>query len=344
MGIHGWKTISSAVVLGFALIACQKGFSTLDAGDGNNSSQGPGPTIPTPTTLPPANPTFCSYLNFDNVVWNSAFSPWERRSFAISLSLSGSFEGPNGWQNLTNNFDDMGMSAGLLNQTLGTGSLQPLLSKMKSQDLSVFTSNFAQARAESVLGMVTAWERANGISVFEEDISEVTSSRLDRDFVSTLAGESASVTWAKNTLYQSNGKFKPEWATEWTKFLGNPKYVTLQIDAAERIHQKALGYVERIRLEDLRTYLFMFDIVVQNGGLNETEFQEVDQMEAEGRIQTGTEKLMALLQIRLRRVRPQYVEDVRKRKTAIINGTGVVHGSNRNFPREFCFAQTDQIL
>lgn len=312
-------------------------------------NQGEIPETPT-TTLPgaasttttlPATVRFCSYLSFADVNWNSDFTAQERRSFAISLSVSGSFEGSHGWKNLTNNFDGQGLSAGLLNQTLGTGSLQPLFSRLKTSSRETYFDHLAQSRADSLLGMVSAWERANGgprSMASTEDFMAITSSKLDMDYISPMAGENSSVTWAKANLYKSNGSFKPEWSAELKNLLGDPNYVTFQIQAAEKIHEKALLYVQRVKVYDLRAYLFMFDIVVQNGGILESEFAQVD------RVVDPTQRLLQLLEIRVKRSNAQWREDVRKRKKAIILGAGTVHGAARNFPREFCFEQSDKIL
>ena len=52
------------------------------------------------------------------------------------------------------------------------------------------------------------------------------------------------------------------------------------------------------------------------------------------RIKAKLEKLLAL---RLRHVKPQYVEDVRSRKQTIIDGTGLVHEVMRFLEKEYCY-------
>lgn len=347
------KSLILLLVVAFtAQLGCsgQIGSNTLqsipvdEGGQGNDGNEGSSPTTtqpaPVTTTQPLPSVTFCSYLSFNDVGWNSDFTQTEKRSFAISLSLSGSFEGSNGWKNLTNNFDGQGMSAGLLNQTLGTGSLQPLFSKLKTASRETYFDHLAQSRADSLISMVSDWEKVNGgprlASI--DHFMKITSSKLDSDYIQPKAGENNSVKWAKNNLYQSNGSFKPEWSKELKNLLSDPAYVTYQIEAAEEIHEKALLYVQRVKVYDLRAYLFMFDIVVQNGGIDEKEFKQVDG------IANPTEKLLQLLEIRLKRTKAQWREDVRSRKKAIILGTGTVHGAARNFPKEFCFEQSDKIL
>ena len=49
------------------------------------------------------------------------------------------------------------------------------------------------------------------------------------------------------------------------------------------------------------------------------------------------EQLSKILELRLAGVKPQYRDDVFKRKMTIIMGEGVVHGSRRNLPEEYCY-------
>lgn len=41
--------------------------------------------------------------------------------------------------------------------------------------------------------------------------------------------------------------------------------------------------------------------------------------------------------------RTQYRQDVRSRKTTIMNGTGTVHGGFRDLPREYCYVSAEKI-
>lgn len=352
------------------LSACGDGARIeLAAGSGDEASLGgdvggggevvtPDPVIPDPggggTT--PVKP-YCSSLSFEGVKWNAALTPYERRSLAIALSLSGSFEGPNGWRNLTNNFDGMGLSAGLLNQTLGTASLQPLLANLKSRAPAAYNA-LSSTRRASFLSMVDKWVAAKSYRVptltsasLRQMVEEApTSSPLDMpegfrtmgEFQTLGVAEDASVTWAKANLYQSNGSFKPEWSAELKNLLGHPAYVSEQILAAEVLHRRALGYAARLGFTSLRSYLFMFDICVQNGGLNEAEFTELQGAIAREGLKDEATILKRLLEIRLRRVLSQWRNDVRARKTAVIDGTGTVHGSKRDFPKQYCYSWNDR--
>ncbi len=155
----------------FGLIACGQKFqplptlavneNSIDVVSGTSAGGAPGTSSGTATGSSQAlAPTFCSQLSFSGVTWDQSLSLNSRRAFAIGLSISGGFEGGDGWANLTNNFDGTGMSAGLLNQTLGTGSLQPLLARMQSQHFSEFSASMTPAHYTSISSMLSSWEKS----------------------------------------------------------------------------------------------------------------------------------------------------------------------------------------
>ena len=124
------------------LISCGKnatsgGPSSLT--DTNHNSSTDLPTTKNPDDLTGglinAKPTICSNLSFNNVLWPSPLTEFQVNVFALAMNISGSFEGPDGWTNLTNNFDGQGISLGLFNQNLGQGSLQPMMLKLRDTQL-----------------------------------------------------------------------------------------------------------------------------------------------------------------------------------------------------------------
>ncbi|MGE0631606.1 MAG: hypothetical protein AB7O96_04315 [Pseudobdellovibrionaceae bacterium] len=313
-------------------------------------------TPQTPETPPEGDvealPPICSKLSFSEVRWPENLSSNERIAFSLSLNISGSFEGPNGWKNISNNFDGMGLSMGLLNQTLGTGSLQPLLVAMKKQHYTIMQKQFANSRLQSLLGMLSKWEDATSRnnSVQSEDTELPLSSRLDNDwqpenelrpFNSTASPNTASVAWAVATLYTESESFKTDWKRDLQKLIKTSDYISLQVNAAQTLHKRSKKYQARLKMKSLRSYLLMFDFVVQNGGITDEEFAEWDKKIESS--MTEKDKLKTLLKIRIRRVRPEYVNDVRSRKNSIIEGQGLVHGENRDYEKEYCFSANAQI-
>ncbi len=297
----------------------------------------PNPIEPTPE-LPFA---VCSKLNFKDVTWPLELDLFEQEMFKLSLNLSGQFEGHDGWSNITNNFDNTGLSMGLLNQTLGTGSLQPLLAKMRVHNYPVMNQVFAKERFDSISGMLEPWLSSVNVQSYEDlDYSPLDKEWNDRVNAFATSKTQKSVQWAMNNLYTSSGvnkPFKKEWKKELQDLANTPQYVSLQLEAAQRYHNKAMIYVDLIGVRDLRTYLFMFDVIVQNGGIKQSEFNEALEWRRSNPDSTDTDLLLTLLEIRLRRTIPKWAPDVRARKTAMIMGKGKVHGSNRNFEKEYCY-------
>jgi hypothetical protein len=289
-------------------------------------------------------------------------SPAERRAFSVALTISGSFEGPNGWVNITNDFDGMGLSAGLLNQTLGTGSLQPVLLQARARDPRAFDV-LSRDRRASLNGMLDRWQAARKFKVtsataFSQELNAEAgfdeSSRLDEDFIATDGGpgdfykvsvaatvasaEQPSVEWARENLYQAAPKqsqFKAEWKRELQLLLATPAVRTEQVLAALQLHARAKQYAQRLGRNDLRHYLTMFDIAVQNGGLKSDEFARIESW-TKTRRWSDVDRLKQLVEVRMERVRVQYKEDVRRRKFSIIIGQGTVHGRLRRHEQEAC--------
>ncbi|MBI3298268.1 MAG: hypothetical protein HYZ75_08900 [Elusimicrobia bacterium] len=281
-----------------------------------------------------AAPALCSGLDFSNVTWPASFSAEDKLALPSALNITGSFEGAAGWGNITDNFDGQGLSLGLLNQNLGQGTLQPLLLKMRDDHPGVLSAGFSAPHRASLLGMLTQWETAMGPP------RPAHYSRLDQPpsggVILASPGDGASVDWAKANLY-AGAAFDPAWKAELVALALTPEYVSLQVAEAVSLHEKAVGYESRIGIRELRAYLMLFDVVVQNGGLHPIDLTEYDDYVAANPSASVTAKLEKLLELRLRHVRRRFVADVRARKRAIINGRGRVHGSDRDLPVQYCY-------
>lgn len=292
----------------------------------------------------------CSKLDFKSVEWSANLEIPEREPFALALNISGSFEGQTGWANLTNNFDGMGLSMGLLNQNLGQGSLQPMWLEMRNESFTAMGKIFSAANFTSVLKMLAKWEGTvipASLDLVEYGYSELddphliaadlglTPLELEEVQVALLARNQESVDWAKKTLY-TGSSFKSDWSAQLKSLANSPGYRSIQIRKAENLHVKTGELMASLNFRELRSYLFFFDIVVQNGGISTSVRNEYKTWLRSNASATEKKRLQKILEIRLRTVRSQYVKDVRDRKTAIINGTGTVHGSKRDFEKEYC--------
>ncbi len=320
--------------------------------------------LPDPTNEEPGStfkPSICSDLSFENVTWPRNISTVQLDAFALAMNISGSFEGPSGWTNLSNNFDGQGISLGLFNQNLGQGSLQPLLITFRDLNPTRLQQIYSASQVTALQSMLTAWgEPSDGIQLTKIQPTKATSdvrfsrntSKLDDEsmlspmdhpaegFLTKASNDQnqASVDWSVSTVYTGTTglSFRAEWRTALQNMAGAPEYITLQVAAAKAIHERAIAFMHRYNYRQLRSYLFMFDIVVQNGGIPASIENQYLAWVQVNPTATEVAKLRRLLELRLTVVRPEYVEDVRARKTAIINSTGVVHQSTRDFPTEYC--------
>ena len=305
----------------------------------NSPSSAPAPSSNDTSSLVPepshTEKGICSSLDFLGFSWPSNMFEFEKEALEIALNITGSFEGPYGWRNLTNDFDGQGLSMGLMNQTLGTGSLQPLLLKMRNQHQTTFEKLFQADHLQSLLVMLSQFEKSMGAHSFSQPLSP-----LDTDSDASAAGDVAtlsSVEWARKTIYDSPGTFNPIWKQELLNLAGSPEYVALQIDAAWALHLQALRLHQLMAVYELRTYLLMFDIVVQNGNLKPQDEADYRTYVSQNPKASAQQRLQKIVDLRLRWVKPKYQNDVRLRKMSLINGMGVVHGVSRQYEKEFCF-------
>ncbi len=283
----------------------------------------------------PQPPAVCSALDFGGVTWPATMTTDDRSALTIALNISGSFEGEDAWGNISDNFDQQGVSLGLLNQNLGQGSLQPMLIRLRDERPDVLTSLVSPAHLSVLLEMLARWQVASA-----GETKAVPLSRFDEPTqigtLSSPGANAASVSWAEANLYAGKD-FDPLWKKELVAVASSPEYVSIQIAAALRDHERALAYETTVGVRELRAYLMLFDVNVQNGGLYPEDLADyADFVKANPR-SDGTARLEKLLVLRLRHVRKKYVADVRSRKLAIIRGLGTVHGGARNLPAEYCY-------
>jgi hypothetical protein len=356
--------LRNAVILALAalLTGCGPGYKAASPTRSPTSSNLPSPlpteipptlpeTPPQPTPEPPAEnkSSICSKLDFSQVVWPEELDAELQTPLELALNVSGSFEGPDGWQNLTNNFDGQGVSMGLLNQNLGQGSLQPLLVEMNARFNDQMRDTFSASHLSSLLTMLKAWQTATGtagltdLSAYglsslddPEEIESITGLRPEPTFdIQLLSQNAASVAWAVDNLY-SGSHFLASWSGELKALAGSSGYRSIQIEASLPLHRKTVSYMRHFGFHSWRSYLFFFDIAVQNGGIPQGDFDILDRLFSDKPSLSEIQMLTDILNQRLTHVKAAYRADVKTRKLSLINGTGVVHGASRDYAKEFC--------
>jgi hypothetical protein len=331
--------------IGFFLVSCDQ--STSSGQESQNISE---PDSYEKPIFADEELGICGRLDFIGVSWPASMDFADRKAMALSLNVTGSYEGNDGWSNITNNFDGQGMSLGLLQQNLGQGSLQPLLSRMKDSQIQVLWDLFLPPTYGQLESMINTWKLAtSGSSFVGEDLfpEQENLSPIDKDTelkIKLTPANQASVDWAVATLFQADKKtFKPEWKNAFVQLSITSPYRSLQIERAFSIYKTAVNYFTYFKFREIRSMLLMYDYVTQNGGFNSTHKANFDSWMKANPLASESEKAAKLLEIRLVSVRPQYVDDVRRRKSTIMNGTGLVHGANRNLSKEYCFNLLEQM-
>jgi hypothetical protein len=156
--------------------------------------------------------------------------------------------------------------------------------------------------------------------------------------IEILSSSSNSVSWAIKNIYSDQGKtFIPRWKKSFQTLAVSSLYRGIQVQSSLPLLRKAQAYFQYFGFHEIRSLLLMYDFIVQNGGFTQTHKDQYISFIKATPNATETQKAQKLLAIRLTSVRPEYVKDVRSRKSTIILGTGTVHGRARNLAREYCF-------
>jgi len=237
------------------------------------------------------------------------------------LKVTAAFEG-GGYDNVSGNFDDMGISAGVLQWCIGQGSLQakilkPFLGKHGSID---------------------------ALKIFPDKV----------DFL-VNSSNSAGVSYAASkmhvkvriSLFKSKTVLKEEWKVAWKKFMTLPEVIELQKLACQEVLKKALDLRAAWGMESDRALQWFFDIITQNGSLKgvtkpaydlaaarkvimkvnpvcRKEWEKIDLAHPDRK-----ENVILLIASdkRAQLSNSRWYDDVLSRKGTIALGVGVVHGS-----------------
>lgn len=371
------------VTLFFISGCSQDGFNSVEGSDSSsklgtpddNSEFHPPPDEDETPQVPPTitSPTlaFCSVLDLNGVTWPSVLDINGQAHLGLALNITGSFEGRSGWANLSNNFDGMGFSIGLLQQNLGMGSLQPLINDMVAMSNSGKAFDMSDSYFQTLKSMVSSW---NSERTKTASISSAASGILDEGFFSDLdaispydgdftenepalmnlsgvqiqtvsSANQSSVNWALKTVYSDSGRtFKQPWSENLTKMAQSKAYVSLQLKYAMKLYNQAFKYFVAFKLTSLNHFLLMFDFVVQNGGFKQKVLNEYNLRLKQKPTMSGDEKALLILELRLRDVLPRWQSDVSSRKRTIIFSEGTVHGAKRNLKTEYCYQPEALVL
>ena len=243
----------------------------------------------------------------DDAMWGALFGgaampkpeilgkPLAQRCLALTGAFETSSAPPECFCGLSGDFDGQGISFGALQWCLGQRSLQPLLLRVVEEHPGVAADIFA-------------------------DLEDELRAMLAADFDDQMR-------WARS-IQGERGRVGEPWRGMFKTLGRTPEFQSIQVDAAARLFRDALDWCERFDVRSERAVALMFDIRVQNGSISQLVEAQIRQ---DFRAMNGgtdeTPKLRAIAERRAAVAKPQWVADVRKRKLAIAEGGGVVHGA-----------------
>jgi peptidoglycan hydrolase-like protein with peptidoglycan-binding domain len=233
--------------------------------------------------------------------------PTAYRAFVLTAGFETSEAAPpECFCGLAGNFDGQGISFGLLQWNLGQGTLQPMLKQLFAKEPEFM-------------------ERT-----FEDGVPEL-KQMLARDRAAQLA-------WAASI---SDGrKVKEPWRSRFKKLGHSAACQDWQVEAARDRYREAARLSKEYGLWSERGTALMFDIAVQNGSIKADTKKQILEDFAKlpqdlTREQQELERMRIIANRRAEASRPDYVEDVRRRKLTIAEGVGMVHGIGYDLERQY---------
>jgi hypothetical protein len=224
------------------------------------------------------------------------------------IKITGAFEGSD-YDTITGNFDGCGISCGVLQFNLGTGTLQRYILNFCNVDNYRFPVSIRPLKKLS-----------------PED----------------------SVKWTKDIMLDANGKVKPEWAASWREFLSDPIVVNLQKRAMDKYFHQAKCIAGQLGLphDNVRAMAWAFDLSVQSWSLG-IERPQINDAQCESIMSMAdsknaplwlneslddTQKLLLIAShLRSLKCNQKWKHAFFVRKATIAIGIGYVNGTVMNF-------------
>ncbi len=215
-----------------------------------------------------------------------------------AILLTASFEG-SGYVNVTGNSDGQGISMGIFQWNIGSGTLQPLLKQF-------FENNNDLAQ-----------------KIFGDDYKSVVN-MLD-------SSKSTQLSWAKSI---NDGKYlKSEWKKQLIMLCETSEFQAIQREAMSKYINQAYKIVNDYGLKSERGLSLALDIAVQNWDVKSAARKNIKNQISNGLSEQEVLKLLA--QAAVDKSKPVYKNDVSSRKFTIVNGTGAVHGKLYDIEEEY---------
>lgn len=216
------------------------------------------------------------------------------------LTHTGFFEGDKGYSTVSGNFDGQGISFGIIQFNFGQGSLAPLLKEYIQNNGTEFDTVFGAAKAKILRDIVLNKTQAQQIA------------------------------WG-DSISTSGGQVIPEWKTLFENMGAKSSNQALQKKHAQSYIDRALSYATKFGIISTQGLAFLFDHAVQSWSFTDESsiISEISNSEKlwEKTGEPGRYPDKDRLYSVLKGVRGS---DPIARRTAIRNGSGVVHGKSYN--------------
>ncbi|PKM49622.1 MAG: hypothetical protein CVV02_15415 [Firmicutes bacterium HGW-Firmicutes-7] len=260
----------------------------------------------------------------------------------IATKITSLYEGGQ----VTGNFDGQGISVGYLQWNMGSGTLQPLLKEMASS--ASMQSDFN----EIFKGSVVVNDK-NGNKI------KTTMANALRDVLGRSKSEQLSFA---RSINDKNNRIVEPWKAAFNSLIKNDKFVQIQDKYAKPYLNTATNIINdsNFGVKTVRGYALAFDIAVQNGSVKASAKNLIQDALAgksnkltnynnaslsrnqRSVIKDLNERLKGVTDPDLKKMyytaaavaissNDRFAKDVWARKSAIIAGTGKVHGQNFDF-------------
>lgn len=229
------------------------------------------------------------------------------------LALTGGFETnrppPDCFAGLSGDFDDQGISFGVLQWNIGQGSLQPLLAKMNENH-------------PDLLGQVFGPNYSALVAMLGETRDE-------------------QLLWARSIQDPIRHNLFEPWQGLF-KTLGRlEEFQDIEAQSAAGIFQQARALCNEFGVSSQRAAALMFDIQVQTGGIKKwvkpqilSDFEQLDQS-GTGDVPLEVARLRIIATRSAASANPKWVADVQNRKLTVANGGGTVHGNHYDLEAQY---------
>jgi hypothetical protein len=215
---------------------------------------------------------------------------------------------------LAGDFDGQGLSFGLLQWNIGTGSLQPLLRAFERGHAAAFDAVFGADAAA---------------------VREMLGQPRERQLA-----------WARSINDYSNPRrpqVQPRWREHFIRLGADAAFQAIQLNAVRPRMDRAVAYARTYGLTSERGLALLFDIVTQHGAAwpqkrNRRELIERRRAAFEreqGRAPNEQELMRIIVDVIVATVAERWRENVRRRRMTILDGRGTVHGHEFDLARDF---------